>query len=80
MTSKDTPEDQSEVSGLERWLEYEDNVAVYWRDADGQPHKAVGQFHGIAVPNGGGPSWVVLKNGDQEINIYLDDIAGVTKE
>lgn len=63
----------------EGWLELDEEVEVIWTDADGKPHKTVGRYQGIVVPDQGGPSWFVVKSGEDEISILLEDIAGMTR-
>ncbi len=73
--------DQSEVvDDPESWLGTQEEVEVLWTDAEGKPHLAVGQFQGIAVPNDGGPIRFVLKNDDDEISLYSEDVVGMTKK
>jgi hypothetical protein len=61
------------------WLDFDDEVEVIWTDAKGEPHRTVGHYQGVAVPDQGGPSSFVVIDDDDEVHIYLGDIAGMTR-
>jgi hypothetical protein len=71
--------ERPELAEGESWLELDEDVEVIWTDGDGKAHKTVGSYQGIVVPNQGGPSWFVVKSGDEETSLRLQDMAGMTR-
>ena len=68
------------VADLESWLEAGEEVAVIWTDAEDEPHRTVGRFQGISVPEEGGPVRFVLNCDGDEVSLYSEDIVGMTKQ
>ena len=74
-------EDQPQVDDdLESWLEVGEEVEVIWTDAEDEPHKTVGRFQGISLPEEGGPVRFVLNCDGDEVSLYSEDIVGMTKQ
>ncbi len=73
-------EDQPQgADDRESWLEVGEEVEVIWTDAEDEPHKTVGRFQGISVPEEGGPVRFVLSCDGDEVSLYSEDVVGMTK-
>jgi hypothetical protein len=63
-----------------RWVDPGEDVEVLWTDDDGKPHRAIGRFEGLAIPDldGGGPVDFIVDGDDGEVSVFAGDVVGIT--